>query len=257
MAVADSPVAVKTVAVSADPDRAGPPDLVSRAAAGSELIAAIRQQLAAVADPTRAAQMQAYMKSAMPFLGVPVPQVRAVTKAAAAAYPPASVEDLGVAARTLWREATHREHRYAATELTGLRLAAGSLTLLPLYEEMIVTGAWWDHVDAVAHRVGDLLITDPQQVRPVLVGWSHSTDRWLRRASIIAQLGAKTRTDTDLLAGTIDANAADPDFFVRKAIGWALRDYSRTDPDWVHDFVTARRDVLSRLSQREAIKHLT
>lgn len=220
------------------------------------LVAAVKAGLAAVADPVRAPKMQAYMKSDMPYLGVAVPAVRAVTKAAAREHPPASVLHLGATAAALWRGATYREHRYAATELTSLRMADGALALLPLYEEMIVTGAWWDHVDGVAPRLGQLLVTHPASARPLVLAWSAAPDRWLRRASIIAQLGARARTDVDLLSIVIDANATHPDFFVRKAIGWSLRDYARTDPEWVRGFVAARAQVLSSLSRREATKHL-
>ena len=225
-----------------------PPDL--------RVLGSIADGLAAAADPRRAPQMQAYMKSTMPFLGVPVPTVRAVVKAAAREHPPTSVAELAATATSLWRSATHREHRYAATELTGHRIADDVLALLPLFEEMIVTGAWWDHVDAVAPRVGRLLLAHPAEVRPLLLTWSTAPDRWLRRAGIIAQLGAKARTDVDLLTTVIDANSGDPEFFVRKAIGWALRDYARTDPDWVRQFVATRTDTLSSRSRREATKHL-
>jgi 3-methyladenine DNA glycosylase AlkD len=166
------------------------------------------------------------------------------------------VEALGATAAALWRGATHREHRYAATELTGLPIAAGEPALLPLHEEMVVTGAWWDHVDAVAPRLGRLLLAHPARVRPVLLDWSRAEDRWKRRASIIAQLGARSRTDVDLLTAVVDANAGDPDVFVRKAIGWALRDLGRTDPDWVRAFVAARGTTLSPLSRREATRRL-
>jgi len=224
--------------------------------ADGALIAAVKDKLAAVADPGRAPSMQAYMKSTMPYLGVPVPAVRAVTKAAARKYPPASVLQLGSTAEVLWRGATYREHRYAATELTRLRMADGALGLLRLYEEMIVTGAWWDHVDGIAPRVGQLLATHPEPLRSLLLAWSTAPDRWLRRASIIAQLGAKARTDVDLLTRVIDANLASPEFFIRKAIGWSLRDYARTDPEWVRGFVAAREGALSGLSRREATRHL-
>jgi len=86
----------------------------------------------------------------------------------------------------------------------------------------------------------------------LLLAWSTAPDRWLRRASIIAQLGAKAHTDLDLRARVIDANTADQGFFVRKAIGWALRVYARTDSQWVTQFVTARAGALSTLSRREA-----
>jgi 3-methyladenine DNA glycosylase AlkD len=221
------------------------------------LVAAVHRQLAAAADPDRAPRMQAYMKSAMPYLGVAVPAVRAVVEAAAREHPPPSVAHLAASARTLWRTATHREHRYAATALTGLRIAGADLSLVPLYREMVVTGAWWDHVDAVAPRLGRLLLAHPGEVRVLLLGWSTAPDRWLRRASIIAQLGARSRTDLDLLTAVIDSNAGDPDFFVRKAIGWALRDYARADPEWVVGFIAGRADTLSSLSRREATKQLS
>jgi 3-methyladenine DNA glycosylase AlkD len=121
---------------------------------------------------------------------------------------------------------------------------------------MIVTGAWWDHVDAVSHLVGAVLLAHPAELGPLLREWSTDTDRWLRRTSIICQLGFKARTDTDLLATVITANVSDREFFVRKAIGWALRDFARTDPDWVRQFVSAHVAELSPLSRREALKHL-
>ena len=92
--------------------------------------------------------------------------------------------------------------------------------------------------------------------RPDRARWAVGDDRWLRRVAVICQVGAKDRTDRVLLSDAILANAADRDFFLRKAIGWALRDYARTDPAWVRDFVAAHEDELSPLSKREALKHL-
>ncbi|OMQ14038.1 DNA alkylation repair protein, partial [Modestobacter sp. VKM Ac-2676] len=92
-------------------------------------------------------------------------------------------------------------------------------------------------------------------VRPVLRGWARDPDRWLRRSAVIAQLGAKARTDTALLAEVIEVNAGDPEFFVRKAIGWALRDHAKTDPAWVRRFLAEHE--LGPLSRREAAKHLS
>jgi 3-methyladenine DNA glycosylase AlkD len=127
--------------------------------------------------------------------------------------------------------------------------------LLPVPRELIVTGAWWDYVDELAHRVGDLLSGWPAEVRPVLAAWARGEDRWLRRAAIICQLGARERTDVELLSAAIVASLHDSDFFLRKAIGWALRDYARTGPDWVRFFADGHE--LSPLSRREALKHLS
>jgi 3-methyladenine DNA glycosylase AlkD len=220
----------------------------------ADLVAAVRAALRAAADPALAPGMQAYMRSAQPFLGVRVPEVRRLTVALAREHPPSSVAELRETATALWRAATHREERCAAVALTGLPMARGSLDLLPLYEEVITTGAWWDHVDGVAPRIRDLLLASPEAMAPVLRDWARSPDRWLRRSAVIAQLGAKDRTDTALLTEVVEVNAADPEFFVRKAIGWALRDFARTDPDWVRRFLAEHE--LSPLSRREAAKHL-
>ena len=220
----------------------------------ADLVAAVRAALRSAADPARAAGQQAYMKSTQPFLGVPVPEVRRLTVALAREHPPSSVAELRGAATALWRDAGHREERYAAVALTGLPIARGALEMLPLYEEVITTGAWWDHVDGVAPRIRDLLLSHPATMTPLLREWARSPDRWLRRSAVIAQLGAKTRTDRALLAEVVEVNAADPEFFVRKAIGWALRDFARTDPDWVRRFLADH--ALSALSRREAARHL-
>ena len=216
----------------------------------------IRAGLRAAADPDRAPKMQAYMKSAMPYLGVPVPTVRAITRAVSDRHPFADQAELVAAVRTLWDAAEFREERYAATALCDTRSArtVRTIKLLPLYQGLIRSGAWWDHVDVLAHRIGELLLAAPNAVGPALRNWAGDPDRWLRRVSIIAQLGHKQRTDRALLTYAIEANSADHDFFVRKAIGWALREYARTDPDWVRDFVA--RHELSPLSRREALKHL-
>jgi len=130
------------------------------------------------------------------------------------------------------------------------------LDLLPLHKEMIVSGAWWDHVDEASHRIGDLLLAHPDVMRPIVLSWSTDPDKWLRRSSIICQVGHRDRTDAELLTEVIMPNIDDKDFFIRKGIGWALRDYARTAPQWVRDFVAARRGALSPLSVREATRHI-
>ncbi|BCW67408.1 DNA alkylation repair protein [Arthrobacter sp. NicSoilB4] len=224
--------------------------------AHAELMSAIRSRLLQAADPARAAGAQAYMKSEMPSLGVRVPEVRRIVKAAARELPPGSLQELQSTVLELWRGARWREERYAAIDLTGLRLAAGELSMLPLYEEIIRTGAWWDLVDGVSHRLCGLLQTHREDMSPTLIRWSTDADFWIRRAAITAQLGAKSATDPALLAAVIEPNLADPEFFIRKAIGWALRDYAATDPDWVLDFAARHGEALSPLSRREALRKI-
>jgi 3-methyladenine DNA glycosylase AlkD len=224
--------------------------------ANDKVLAAIRSALRVAADPVRGAAAQAYMKSSTPSLGVRVPEVRRAAKAAAAAYPLESAEELRETVLDLWRRAEYREERYAAIDLTGLRLVAGDLGMLPVYEEIIRTGASWDFVDGVAHRICALLQAHREELTPVVLAWSADVDFWFRRASITAQLAAKSSTDTGLLATVIEANMADAEFFIRKAIGWALREYAKTDPAWVMDFVERNGQSLSPLSRREAVKNL-
>ena len=219
-----------------------------------DLVDVVRRTLRDHADPSLAPGQQAYMKSPMPFLGVRVPEVRRLTRAAARSSPPADLEALERAVRDLWDAATHREERYAATELTALRLATGRLEFLPLYEHIAVTGAWWDHVDEVAYRIADLHDLHPEPTAEAVRRWGSSSDMWLRRLAIISQLGRRDRVDRALLVDVIEPNLADPEFFIRKAIGWALREVARIDPVWVQTFVDEHE--LSPLSRREALKHL-
>jgi 3-methyladenine DNA glycosylase AlkD len=223
------------------------------------LVDALRVALAERGDPVRAAQMQAYMKSALPYHGVPLPAARKIFATAITAHPLPDRNCWEHTILTLWNEAGHREERYAALALAEHRLYRGyqDPAVLPLYERLIVTGAWWDLVDDLAtHKVAPLLRAHRAAVTPVVLGWSHHEDLWLRRTAVLAQIGAKAGTDRDLLAACIDPNLEDRNFFLRKAIGWALRDLARTDPEWVRSFVDAAGDRMSGLSRREATKHL-
>ena len=223
------------------------------------LARAVRDALRDAGDPVRAAGQQAYMKSAMPYRGVRLPEVRRLCRPLFVAHPMHGRDDWEHAVRLLWDGAAYREERYAATELTGHRLYRShqDLAALPVYEHMIVTGAWWDHVDVLAaDRIGPILRAFPAQMAGVLRTWAVGDDLWRRRTSIIAQLGSTTDTDVALLGDCVVANLDHRDFFVRKAIGWALRQYARTDPDWVRTFVTSHADRMSPLSRREATKHL-
>ena len=226
-----------------------PPALRSAATA---VVAAVRSRLALRADPVAAPGMQAYMKSPMPFHGVAAPARAALLRELLP-----QLDDPVVvmrAAEELWDGATHREERYLATALA--RRAPPDPARLPLYGHWIVTGAWWDHVDEIAARlVGPVLLAHPDDVRPVVREWARDPDRWLRRTAVVCQLGAKERTDRALLVEAIEANLDDGDFFLRKGIGWALRQYARVDPGWVRGFVDTH-PALSPLSRKEALRHL-
>jgi 3-methyladenine DNA glycosylase AlkD len=210
------------------------------------------------ADPKKAAGMQAYMKSAMPYLGVQSNPLRKITKAVFAAYPLNSFEAWRDAILDLWRGAKYREERYAAIELIGYSKYRMFRTLdaLPIYEEIITTGAWWDFVDSIATRpLGELLREHPRKMAATMREWAVADDIWKRRSAILAQLNFKGDTDLTLLYDCIAPSIDSKEFFLRKGIGWALRQYARTDPKEVLRYIRQFEARLSPLTKREALKH--
>lgn len=228
------------------------------------MVAELRQSLRAVADPEKAPAMQAYMKSEMPFLGVQSRPLRAACRGVLDVQRLEGEPAWREAVLLLWDEAEYREERYAAIELTGHRSYREHqrVSTLDLYRHLVVTGAWWDHVDAIAsHRVGPILRAHPAEVAPVMRAWAVDEDLWVRRTAILSQLGSKHATDLDLLRDVLEANLGGSlhgrEFFIRKAVGWALRQHARIDPGWVRAFVAEHDAALSGLSRREALKHLS
>jgi len=224
------------------------------------IITAIRAGLAAAADPVRARGAQAYMKSEMPFYGVPAPAQRRLWRETFASHPLGTSEQWQRVALELWRGAAFREERYAAVGLVSEKryLSYRTPAAVPVLEEMIVTGAWWDYVDALAsHPLGDVLVADLPRMSRLMRRWAKDTDMWKRRAAILCQLRRKRDTDLTLLYDCIEPNLADREFFIRKAIGWALRSYAWTDPREVNRYVRANKTRLSPLSVREATKNIS
>ncbi|MFD1504955.1 DNA alkylation repair protein [Georgenia yuyongxinii] len=233
---------------------------------GQDLRTAIRGALAAAADPERAAGQQRYMKSAMPFRGLTSPVLKATLRPLLAdpalALPDRSTWEAAI--RDLWDGAEFREERYAAIALARHRRYAGwaaEPAALHMYRHLVETGAWWDLVDDVAaHLVGAVLRAHPAEGGAHMRTWAVDDHLWVRRTAILSQLKSKAGTDTDLLADCIGANLAGSrhghEFFIRKAIGWALREYAKTDAAWVRAYVEAAGSTLAPLSRREALEHL-
>lgn len=220
---------------------------------------ALRAEMSAAGDPEKAVVQQRYMKSAMPYHGLAAPELRALLRPHLKAFAPADRAEWERTVRQFWDGATHREEWYAAIAFARHRSARGwqDLAALELYRHLVVTGAWWDVVDEIAqHLVGAVLVADPRGATPVLRDWAVDDDLWLRRTSILCQLGRGPETDRDLLTFAIERNLDDPSFWLRKANGWALRQHARVDPLWVSAYVDSLGDRLSGLSRREATKHL-
>lgn len=225
----------------------------------ADLVAAVRTALAAAGDPGRAVQQQVYMKSEMPFRGITKPELTVLLRPLLAAYRPESRESWEATVRSLWDGAVYREEWYAALAVARHRRARVWLepAAVPLFRHLVVTGAWWDVVDETAqHLVGAVLLAHPDEIARVLRVWSRDDDLWVRRTAVICQVGHRDDTDIDLLRDAIEANVDDPTFWLRKAIGWALRDYGRTEPGWVRAEVLRLDGRLSGLSRREALKRL-
>lgn len=219
----------------------------------------LRAALAAHADPDRAADQQRYMKSAMPYRGLTMPLVRSTVRERLAGVGWEERADWEDTLLALWDEAAFREERYAGLALARHRSARAfqDPDAIPLYRHLVVTGAWWDLVDETAtHLVGDVLLAHRADVTPVVRAWARDDDLWLRRTAVLCQIRHREATDTDLLREVVEANLDAPSFWLRKAIGWALRSHARTDPEWVRAEVAAAGERMSGLSRREALKHL-
>lgn len=203
--------------------------------------------------------MQAYMKSAMPYYGVYAGGQERIFKLVFSHLKIRNFEDWNETVLTLWREARYREERYGAIALSGHPLFQEFQTTrsMPLYEEMIVDGAWWDYVDTVAvHRIGGLVSRYPKSIGSQMVAWSKSPHLWKRRTSIICQVARKKETDLRLLYTCIENNFDDREFFIRKAIGWALRAYAWVEPTEIDRYVKKHESALSNLSRKEALKNI-
>jgi 3-methyladenine DNA glycosylase AlkD len=223
------------------------------------LLPKLRTALRRAGDSAKAPMMQAYMKSAIPYHGVATPLLRVVCKATFVDVRLDTAEQWQSHVLDLWRNAQFREERYAALYLAGEKRARSFQTpsSMKMYEELIVTGAWWDYVDDIAsHRVGPILKNHPAPMRRKMLSWSKSKDLWKRRTAIICQLGFKADTDLELLYACIEPSLESREFFLQRAIGWALRQYAWTDGAEIKKYVRLNRDRLSALSRREALKNI-
>jgi 3-methyladenine DNA glycosylase AlkD len=227
------------------------------------LIDALRAAFAAHADAAKAAPMQAYMKSALPFHGIPAPLRRKLTSEAVQAYPCADTATLVRTVLALFRQARFREERYAAVELPRLSAAHRKqvdLSLLPVAEALIRESAWWDLVDDLsAELLHQLLLRHPREVKPALRLWAKGDDLWLRRAAMLCQRGLRAEAFDavllyDCILPSIGREKFAAEFFIKKGIGWALRERSYAAPDEVQAFCTEYAAQLAPLTVREALK---
>lgn len=218
----------------------------------------VRERLRAVGDPSRVPGAQAYLKTDQVMFGVSAPAFHAVMRALARERPPAGREVWEREIGALW-EGPEREVWYAAIAWGRAfpRRQFLDLAVVPLLERMVREGAWWDLVDGIAVKlVGTVVSAHREEMRPVLDRWIEDPDLWIRRTAILAQHDHRAATDVAQLLDYCRRQAADKTFWIRKAIGWALRQHAKTDPDVVRAFLAEMGQDLSGLSRREAAKHL-
>ncbi len=220
------------------------------------LAGAVDAGLRAVADPARAGPMAAYMKNVQDYLGVASPARAALFRRIAPDHVPADAAAYEAGVQALWA-LPYREGRYLAVAFARHHRAFITPGRLPLYERMLREGAWWDVVDEIApHLVGVQLRDRRAVIQPVLDRWVTDQDFWIRRAALLAYLGHKAEVDADTLFAHCRLLAPEREFFIRKAIGWVLRDLGRRRPGAVRAFLAAHGHELSGLSRREAVKWL-
>ena len=222
-----------------------------------DLHAELKAALEAVADPGRAAPMQAYMRDQFIFLGVAAPQRRLAARDLLTGLKGIDAATLLEHAQLLWQQ-PQREYQHVALDMLALHRRQLNIAHLPALLALARQRAWWDSVDGMAGIVGEVLQAEHQRGGD---GHAHMDDAlrhmdfWLRRIAMLHQLGWRADTDAAWLFGAALALAHEDEFFIRKAIGWALRDYARHAPAEVLTFTREHRQRLSPLSCREALKH--
>ncbi|WP_030678476.1 DNA alkylation repair protein [Streptomyces sp. NRRL B-1347] len=228
---------------------------VPRSALADTVLDRLTASYAEAVDPVRAAEMRAYMKDVAPFLGLPSGVRRDLARAVLVGTPRPDEADCTALALRCWR-LPEREYHYFAVDYLRRYVKRCSSGFLPVARHLVTTVPWWDTVDLLAaHVVGGLVAADPELAAD-MDAWSADDDLWVVRTALLHQLRYKERTDTDRLFAYCARQAGHPDFFIRKAVGWCLREYAKTDPDAVRAFVERHRDALSPLSVREALKNI-
>ena len=221
-----------------------------------ELVSFVTRELEKLADKEKAIAMAAYMKTEMPFFGVQAKERRAIARRAKKAFAITTHKKYVQTIKCLWKQA-HREQKYIAVDLARAYKSFVTIDSLDLYEKMVREGAWWDFVDDIAqHLVGQVLLKNPEKMYPTMDQWLRDDDFWIRRVALLCQNTFKENTDEKRLFSYCLALATESEFFIRKAIGWALRQYSYTAPKKVKAFLLKNKSKLSGLSFREGAKGL-
>jgi 3-methyladenine DNA glycosylase AlkD len=221
-----------------------------------EIIQHLTDEFDQASNPVDAEKMAQYMRNLFPFYGIPKPKRSVILKptirqlvAVSTIY---NYEDI---ARELWNK-PQREFQYVCMEyMDKVEKLWQRDTSIVLFESFIITKSWWDTVDFIAsHLVGKYFQKWQHNISETIEFWNSHENMWLNRTAILFQLSYKSKTDTSLLTHIIDTHRHSKEFFIQKSIGWALRQYAYSDPEYVRNFVQIH--TLAPLSKREAMKNL-
>jgi 3-methyladenine DNA glycosylase AlkD len=215
---------------------------------------AVEAALSQLADATKAPGMRAYMRDKFVYLGITTPERRAAVKVLIRGFAPVEAAALKVAAFALW-QMEHREYQYAAADLLDRHQAALTLEDLPWLLELVVSKSWWDTVDCFPKIVGGIVLRSGAKGRRAMDQAVKHENFWVRRIAMLHQLGMRDEVDTVRLFKYADLLAAEKEFFIRKAVGWALRDYAWHDWRAVEKYLRGAKERLSGLTYREASKN--
>jgi 3-methyladenine DNA glycosylase AlkD len=196
--------------------------------------------------------MSAYMRDQFPFLGIPTPERKNLSREFLKSVDKTSVNWKFVF--KCWKQA-EREFQYLAKDYLAAIVAKLTPDDIPNFRKIAAWKSWWDTIDGLDVLIGDIALRYPE-VNDILLRWSVDKNFWLRRIAIDHQLLRKNKTNTALLARIIFNNFGQKEFFINKAIGWSLRDYSKTNPGWVRSFIKKHKTKMAPLSIREGSKYI-
>ena len=216
-------------------------------------LADLLEDLEAAKDPEKAGPMEAYMRHQFPFLGIAGPERNALYKKYFPSAKKTKMIDWDFV-DICW-EKEPREYQYVAANYLKAMQSYLTKDDLPKLERLVVTKSWWDTVDILDRVVGSL-VADYPELEEVILKWSLSDNIWLRRVAIDHQLLRKEKTNVQLMEKILVNNLDQTEFFINKAIGWTLRDYSKTNPEWVARFIEKNKKRMAELSIKEASKYL-
>lgn len=212
------------------------------------------EELAKLANAENAIAMKAYIKNQFNFFGIKTPERRMILKECIRGNAIKNKSELNDIAKELWTQ-PERELQYCAIEILMAYKKLWEEDTIEIIEYCLTNKSWWDTVDPLSYDcAGSYFKSNPPLIIDITGRWNRSENKWLKRSSLLFQKNYKNETDSSLLAKYILHLSSSPEFFIQKAIGWILREYAKTNPDWVRKFVGETQ--LASLSQREALKHL-